>query len=114
MTDRADLPSLFDLTLSDLGAGLDAGRFSVVDIVKAYHARIDDVDSTFRSLIEVNPKALEIAAVLDQEQQRTGRRGPLHGATIVLKDNIVALEGMETQRRGQRSWREREPPPRDL
>ncbi|KAK4141352.1 amidase signature domain-containing protein [Dichotomopilus funicola] len=89
------LPSLLDITLDDIEAGLDNGRFTVVDLVTAYRKRIDEVDDHFRSIIEINPDAEAIAQSLDSEVRTTGRRGPLHGVPILLKDNIVTLDEME-------------------
>ncbi|KAH6615781.1 putative amidase [Chaetomium sp. MPI-SDFR-AT-0129] len=89
------LPSLLDITLDDIAAGLDHGRFTVVDLVRAYIKRIGEVDDHFRSIIEINPDAEAIAQSLDAEIKTTGRRGPLHGVPIILKDNIVTLDKME-------------------
>ena len=48
-----------------------------------------------RAVIETNPSALEQAVTLDEERKRSGKRGPLHGIPVLLKDNIatVASEG---------------------
>jgi len=69
------LPSLLDITLEDIAWGLDNGRFTVLDLVKAYTKRIDEVDDHFRSIIEVNPDAEAIARSLDEEIKKSGRRG---------------------------------------
>lgn len=71
----ATLPSLLDITLDDIATGLDNGRFTVVDLVRAYSKRIDEVDDHFRSIIEINPDAEAIAQSLDAEIKPTGRRG---------------------------------------
>ncbi|KAK5658137.1 hypothetical protein OQA88_2109 [Cercophora sp. LCS_1] len=92
---RSSLPSLLDINLNDIATGLDEGQFTVLDLVKAYSKRIEEVDGYFRSIIEVNPDAEDIARSLDEEIQTSGRRGPLHGVPIVLKDNIVTLDKME-------------------
>ena len=58
----------------------------------------------FAPSLLVNPKALDIARRLDVERKTKGRRSPLHGIPVVLKDNIdtgdmpttagsIALEG---------------------
>jgi amidase len=41
-----------------------------------------------RSVITVNPKALDAARALDAERKTKGPRSPLHGIPIVVKDNI--------------------------
>src|SRR5206468_11868999 len=40
-----------------------------------------------RAVITVNPKALDTARALDAERRTKGRRSPLHGIPVVLKDN---------------------------
>jgi Asp-tRNA(Asn)/Glu-tRNA(Gln) amidotransferase A subunit family amidase len=44
-----------------------------------------------RAVIEINPSALEQAAVLDAERKTHGSRGSLHGIPILLKDNIATM-----------------------
>jgi amidase len=62
-------------------------------------ARIEAIDQAgpqLRSIIELNPAALTIAAELDAERAATGSRGPLHGIPILLKDNIDTADQMLT------------------
>ncbi|KAF8883191.1 amidase signature enzyme [Gymnopilus junonius] len=94
-------PDLYEASVLELQAGLDAGHFSSVDLVKAYFARIDEVNlkgPTLRAVLELNPSALKQAAALDKERKLLGKRSLLHGIPILLKDNIatVASEGMNT------------------
>ncbi|QRV89003.1 amidase [Ceratobasidium sp. AG-Ba] len=75
--------------------------YTSVDLVKAYLARIEEVNlkgPALRAVIETNPLALEQAAALDIERKRRGRRSPLHGIPILLKDVIATMpeEGMNT------------------
>ncbi|KAJ6617066.1 amidase signature enzyme [Mycena sp. CBHHK59/15] len=95
------LPDLYEASVPELQAGLDAGRFTSVDLIKAYFARIEEVNINgpgLRAVIETNPSALKQAAALDLERRLTGKRSALHGIPILLKDNIatVASEGMNT------------------
>ncbi|KAJ6469167.1 amidase signature enzyme [Mycena vitilis] len=95
------LPDLYEATVPELQAGLDAGHFSSVDLVKTYFARIEEVNLNgpgLRAVLETNPSALKQAAVLDAERKLTGKRSALHGIPILLKDNIatIASEGMNT------------------
>ena len=48
------------------------------------------------SLIEINPDALQIAEALDQERKAKGPRGPLHGISMLIKDNIDTGDRMNT------------------
>ena len=72
---HTSVPSLFDITLDQIGYGLDKGSFSSAQLVKAYLARIEEVNNTFRAVIEVNPDAFRIAQHLDNEMRTSGRRG---------------------------------------
>ncbi|KAF9553773.1 amidase signature enzyme [Agrocybe pediades] len=94
-------PDLYEASVMELQEGLDAGHFSSVDLVKAYFARIDEVNlkgPALRAVLEINPSALAQAAALDKERKVKGKRSALHGIPILLKDNIatVASEGMNT------------------
>ncbi|KAJ7026769.1 amidase signature enzyme [Mycena alexandri] len=97
----AALPDLYEASVPELQAGLDAGQFTSVDLVKAYFARIEEVNINgpgLRAVLELNPSALKQAALLDAERKLTGKRSELHGIPILLKDNIATLasEGMNT------------------
>ncbi|KAF8734572.1 Amidase signature enzyme, partial [Rhizoctonia solani] len=68
----------------------------LLENAKAYLARIEEVNlkgPKLRAVIEVNPKAIQQAASLDNERKKGRKRSPLHGIPILLKDNI-ASEGM--------------------
>ncbi|KAF2449082.1 amidase signature enzyme, partial [Karstenula rhodostoma CBS 690.94] len=87
---------LINITLSELFHGLETRNFTSADLVKAYLNRINEVDHEFHSVIETNPDALETAHALDIERSTSGSRGPLHGIPILLKDNIVTLDRMDS------------------
>ncbi|KAF8062472.1 amidase signature enzyme [Lyophyllum atratum] len=94
-------PDLYEASVTELQAGLEAGHFSSVDLVKAYFARIDEVNlrgPALRAVLEINPSALKAAAALDLERKEKGPRSALHGIPVLLKDNIatIASEGMNT------------------
>src|SRR5215470_5382455 len=83
---------LEEATIAALQAEMAAGRLSARRLVEQYLNRIEALDRagpTLRSIIEVNPDALEIAEALDRERAATGSRGPMHGISILLKDNIA-------------------------
>ncbi|MEE4279323.1 MAG: amidase family protein [Halieaceae bacterium] len=78
-------------TVREINAAIDAGALSSEALVEGFLARIEAYDQqgpTLNSVILVNPKALERARELDRERESSGRRSPLHGIPIVVKDNI--------------------------
>jgi amidase len=86
---------LQELTISTAQRLLKSRQISSRELVQAYIAQIEEIDRTgptLRSVIEINPDALEIAIALDAENYR----GPLHGIPILLKDNIDTADRMET------------------
>ncbi|KAL8672956.1 MAG: hypothetical protein Q9168_002589 [Polycauliona sp. 1 TL-2023] len=89
-------PNLIDATTEELETGLEAGLFTSCDLVKAYVARIAEVNSTLHAVTEVNPDALSIAAELDAERANGTIRGPLHGMPILIKGNIGTADAMST------------------
>ena len=68
--------------------------FSVFDSVKAYIARINEVNGTLNCVTEINPDAVSIAAQLDAERANGTIRGPLHGVPIIIKNNIATDDKM--------------------
>ncbi|GAB5469021.1 MAG: amidase [Rhodospirillales bacterium] len=82
---------LQDMTIAELQDCYCEGHWTSRDLCQAYLDRIAEIDwagPTLRSVIEVNPDALEIATDLDREREATGPRGPLHGVPILVKDSI--------------------------
>lgn len=91
----------FDLTELDIAAlqARMAKGGSSAALVTAYLARIARLDRqgpNFRSVIAVNPAALDAARQLDAERRGGQLRGPLHGIPILLKDNIASLDPLPT------------------
>ncbi|MGC8595899.1 MAG: amidase [Candidatus Kryptoniota bacterium] len=96
-----DIPSTeFDeITISELREGMNSGKYTSRSIVEHYLDRINDIDANgpnLKSVIEVNPDALEIAERLDRERREGGVRGPLHGIPVLIKDNIDTADKMMT------------------
>lgn len=82
------------MTLEDLVDGLESGLFTSVDLVNAYEARINEVNSTLHMVTELNPDALSIAAGLDAMRANGTVLGPLHGIPILIKNNIATADKM--------------------
>jgi amidase len=90
---------LDEVTLSDLQAGMAAGRMTARSITQLYLDRIAALNLSgpaLRHVLETNPDALSIADSLDQERKAGRVRGPLHGIPILLKDNIDTADRMTT------------------
>src|SRR5439155_25006652 len=77
-------------TIADLNAAFDAGSLTAEKLVQMCLARIAAYDRkgpSLHAVIALNPNALETARALDAERRAKGRRSPLHGIPVVLKDN---------------------------
>jgi amidase len=102
---RAPTPSagsfeLEEATVSELQAAMQSGRHTAQGLAERYLARIQSLDREgdlpLKSVIELNPDALAIAAALDEERKAKGPRGPLHGIPVLIKDNIGTADKMQT------------------
>jgi amidase len=90
-TDNMDLP---EYSIGELQGHFVRGELNAVRLCEAFLARIARIDyagPTLRSVIELNPDALTIAAELDQERQDKGSRGPLHGVPMLIKSSRSGL-----------------------
>ena len=90
---------LEEATIDELQALMASGQLTAQRLTEMYIERIYALDQSgpmLRSVIEINPDALDIAQALDEERQTKGPRGPLHGIPLLLKDNIATLDKMET------------------
>ncbi len=88
-----------EATVSELQAGMAAGKFSAEELTRAYLDRIETLDRhgpAINAVIESNPDAMKIAAALDAERKATGPRGPLHGIPVLVKDNCDSGDTMLT------------------
>jgi amidase len=86
-------------TLAEAAAAMEAGRLTARALTQMYLERIDALDRRgpeLRAVLEVNPRALDIAADLDRERRARGARGPLHGMPLLIKDNIETQDHMMT------------------
>jgi amidase len=84
-------------TIGELADALAGGRITAADLVAAYRARIEAYDRAGPSLNavrEINPDAALIATRLDAA--RPGKRRPLEGVPVLVKDNIATGDAEHT------------------
>lgn len=89
--------SIETASVRELRQALDARQISAVEIVQACLDRIaslDPGDLGLHAVIEVNPRALDAAAVRDRDLARGLHRGPLHGIPVLVKDVFATTGGM--------------------
>jgi len=89
----------YEVTVAQLQAGMESGKWTSRQITDAHLARIEAIDRNgpmLRAVIETNPEAGAIADELDRERKEQGVRGPLHGIPVLLKDNIGTADQMTT------------------
>src|SRR6266700_7392002 len=68
-------------TIADINAAYDAGTLTAERLVQLCLARIQAYDRqgpSLRAVITLNPKAVDLARLLDAERKAKGRRSPLH------------------------------------
>ena len=87
---------LNEITVDELQQKMASGEISAESLCQKYLDRIALVDPVLKSVIQINPDALEIAKKLDEERKTGKVRGPLHGIPVVIKDNIDTFDKMQT------------------
>ena len=87
---------LNEITIDELQLKMGSGEINSVQICEMYLERIKQVDPVLKSVIEINPDALDIARILDEERKEGKIRGPLHGIPVLYKDNIDSGDKMQT------------------
>lgn len=91
--------SLEEVSLADISAGLNNSKWTSVQLVETYQQRVQEIDAagpTLRSILVMNPEALDYARRLDAERREGRLRGVLHGVPILVKDNIATAGPMAT------------------
>ena len=79
-------------TQASLSRGRSTANDEVLYLLWAYHIH----NSKLHAVIALNPHALADARALDAERQAGKVRGPLHGVSILLKDNIESADDTAT------------------
>ncbi|WP_453994275.1 amidase family protein [Bacillus nitroreducens] len=87
---------LVEATIDDIQEKYTKNELTAKELVLMYLHRISTYDATLKSILEINPDALQIAMALDVERKVNGPRGPLHGIPVLLKDNLDTNDKMHT------------------
>lgn len=78
---------LVHLGLVEIGRRIGSRAISATEVTEAILARIDEIDGTYMSYLNVCAEhALARAAIADAEIAKGIHRGPLHGVPIAVKD----------------------------
>src|SRR3982751_3555076 len=92
-------PALVEGSIEGLQRQMESGATSAIAITRASLDRIERFDRAgprTRAIITTNPDAVTIARDLDTERKRGKVRGPLHGITVLVKDNLDTGDKMMT------------------
>ncbi len=88
-----------EIDITAIHAAYAKGELNAESLTQAYLDRIAAIDHSgpeLRSVIALNPDALNIARELDAEWKAGKKRGPMHGIPVLLKDNIDTHDQMPT------------------
>lgn len=91
-----DSSDLIEASVAEIQSAFESGQLSAVQLVDFYIDRIDELDSSLNSVLQINPEARDIARQLDEERAAGRVRSPLHGVPVLLKDNIDTADQMLT------------------
>jgi amidase len=89
---------IVEASIDDIHTAFRSGRLTARQLVQGYLDRINAYDRqgpNINSVITINPDALAEADRLDAAFRTSGLAGPLHGITILVKDEIDTA-GMPT------------------
>lgn len=85
-----------DLTISEASQAIENGVFSPVQLVESCLNRINQVETRLKAWVQVlEEQAIESAEQATREIESRGKKGPLHGIPIGIKD-IYYTKGIRT------------------
>ncbi len=90
---------LDEVSIRELAEWMQSGKQTSKSLAQLYIDRIEAIDRNgpaISHVLEINPDALEIAVALDKERKEKGPRGPLHGVSVLIKDNVGTADKMQT------------------
>ena len=82
--------------IASLARALDSGELSAQGLLVHHLSRVRALDDQLRSIIELNPLALDEARESDERRAAGASRGPLDGIPLTVKDNIATAPPLHT------------------
>ena len=82
--------------IASLARSLDQGHLSAEALLLHHLAVVRALDGRLRSIIELNPRALDEARESDERRAAGAARGPLDGIPLTVKDNIATAGPLHT------------------
>ena len=90
------MSELYELTVAQAQHGIRTGDVSAVALAEALRNRIEPLEPTLKAWVTIDrEEVLSTARERDQEREKGGLLGPLHGIPVGLKD-IFYTAGMKT------------------
>lgn len=86
-------------SLPEIILALESGDVSSEALIRLYLERIKNIDKSgpkLQSILAINPDALALAKLRDQQRTDGEILGPLHGVPVLLKDNIESKDPLAT------------------
>ncbi|KAJ9549384.1 hypothetical protein OSB04_021927 [Centaurea solstitialis] len=90
--------TITEATIQDIQTAFKQNSLTSKELVQLYIQQIQNLNSTFRAVIELNPDAVQQAEAADQERKANTPKSrlALHGIPILLKDNIATKDKLKT------------------
>ena len=85
-----------DADIAQVQDAVKAGKLTYTELTLYFLARIKQYDGTLRTMIELNPNALNEAQAADQLLKDGKVTGPMLGIPVTLKDNIETAAPLHT------------------
>jgi amidase len=88
-----------EMSIAEMQKLMRENKLSARKLTEFYIDQIKTIDENgpaLKSVIELNPDALDIADAMDKERKNGKLRGPMHGIPILIKDNINTADKMQT------------------